>query len=308
LKVAIVGGGGRVGSNAAFALQIGGIVQELAIIDANRDMADGEALDLRHGMSLSSPTRITSGGYEALNGTDIIVVTAGLRRKPDESRLDLINRNVALFKTVLDEIKNAPVSSDCILFVVTNPVDVLTHIAVKSGIFPQQRVIGLGTVLDTARFRSFLATAHGVDATQVSALILGEHGDSMVPIWSSAAVNGIPLSSLPSYRPNEAQAIFDDTKKSGARVIQLKGGAGYAVGLGIKQVVEAIALDSKSLLPVSSLQTGLFGVQDVCYSVPTRIGRGGVEQHVEIALWDKERMAMQRSAEVLRDTLRQVGA
>lgn len=307
MKVAIVGGGGRVGSNAAFALQIGGVVQEIAVVDANRDLADGEALDLRHGMSVSSPTRITSGGMEACAGADMVVITAGLRRKPDESRLDLINRNVALFKTVLEDLKKAGPSHGCILLVVTNPVDVLTHLAVRANLCAPERVIGLGTVLDTARFRSFLADAHGVDATQVSALILGEHGDSMVPIWSSAAVNGVPISSLPDYREADAAAIFENTKKSGARVIQLKGGAGYAVGLSIKQVVEAIALDRKSLLPVSSLQNGLFGIRDVCLSVPTRLGRRGVEQHVEIALWDKERMALQRSGEVLKDTLRQVG-
>ncbi|MBM3463654.1 MAG: malate dehydrogenase [Armatimonadetes bacterium] len=303
MKVAIVGGGGRVGSNAAYALQIGGLMSEIAIVDVNRELAEGEALDLRHGSSIASASRIVGGGFEACAGAHVVVVTAGLRRKPDESRLDLINRNVALFRGVLDEMRNASLAKDCILFVVSNPVDILTHLAVQSGIFAPSRVIGLGTVLDTARFRSHLADALGVDATQISALILGEHGDSMVPIWSSAAVNGVPLSSLPSYRPNEVAAIFDQTKKSGARVISLKGGAGYAVGLGIKQVVEAIALDKKAILPVSSLQNGLFGIKDICLSLPTRIGRGGVEELVEIALWDKERMALQRSAEVLKETL-----
>lgn len=307
MKVAIVGGGGRVGSNAAFALQIGGVISELAIVDANREMADGEALDLLHGASVSSHVRVYAGGYETLRGANCVVVTAGLRRKPDESRLDLINRNVQLFRGVLDEIKNAGVAGDCILFVVTNPVDVLTHLAVRSGIFPWERVIGLGTVLDTARFRSFLADAYKLDATQVSALILGEHGDSMVPIWSSAAVNGVPLTALPGYSEPQAAGIFDQTRKSGARVIALKGGAGYAVGLGIKQVVEAIARDTRSLLPVSSLQQGLFGVRDVCYSVPTIVGRAGVLGHVEIALWEKEKAALQKSADVLRETLRQVG-
>lgn len=295
------------GSNAAYALQIGGVVQDLAIVDVNKELAEGEALDLRHGASLSSATRITWGGYEAVAGSDVVVVTAGLRRKPDESRLDLINRNVALFKTILEEIGRVKVGPNCTLFIVTNPVDVLTHIAVNAKLVPPQRVLGLGTVLDTARFRSFLAEMHRVDATQVSALILGEHGDSMVPIWSSAAVNGTPLTSLPTYREAEASAAFEGTKKSGARVIALKGGAGYAVGLGIKVVVEAIALDKKALLPVSSLQQGLYGVRDVCYSVPTVVGRDGVEQQVEMVLWDRERMALQQSATVLRETLNRLG-
>jgi L-lactate dehydrogenase len=306
VKVAIIGGGGRVGSNAAFALQIGGIISEMVLIDANKETAEGEALDLRHGASVASHIRISAGDYDRLSGTDIVVITAGLRRKPDESRLDLINRNVALFRTILDAIKNSG-CRDCILFIVTNPVDILTHLAVQSGITAPNKVIGLGTVLDTARFRSYLSEALRVDATQLSALILGEHGDSMVPIWSSAAVAGVPLTSLPNYREADMAAAFDATKKSGAQVIKLKGGAGYAVGLGIKQVVEAIALDRKALLPVSSLQNGLFGVRDVCYSVPTRLGRNGVEELVEIALWDKERMALQRSGEVLKDTLRQLG-
>jgi L-lactate dehydrogenase len=308
MKVAIVGGGGRVGSNAAYALQIGGVVSELVIVDANGELAEGEALDLMHGASLSSPTRVVAGGFDALAGCDVVVVTAGLRRKPDESRLDLINRNVALFRAILGELGGARLAPSCILFVVTNPVDILTRIAVEAGIFAPPRVIGLGTVLDTARFRSTLAKLHRVDPTQVSALILGEHGDSMVPIWSSAAVNGVPLSSLPGWREAEAQSAFEATKSSGARVIKLKGGAGYAVGLGIKVVVEAIALDRKALLPVSSLQTGAYGVHDVCYSIPTVVGRSGVEGHVEVALWERERQALLHSAEVLRETFSQVSA
>ncbi|MHB2019954.1 MAG: L-lactate dehydrogenase [Candidatus Xenobia bacterium] len=306
MKVAIIGAGGRVGSNTAFALQLGGLVTEMAIIDANAEMAKGEALDLRHGSSMTSSQRIYAAGYEGCEGADIVIITAGLRRKPDESRLQLINRNVELFRTIMEELKKARPSPRAIILVVANPVDILTYIAVKSGILPASQVIGLGTVLDTCRFRSFLGEHFKVDPTQLSALILGEHGDSMVPIWSTAAVNGTPLWSLPGYREDEVMRIFENTKKSGAEVIKLKGGAGWAVAVAIKQVVDAILLDKRALLPVSSLQSGLFGIDDVCLSLPTLIGSKGVQELVEIKLWEKEKLLLQQSGRVLKETLAQV--
>jgi L-lactate dehydrogenase len=303
MKVSIIGGGGRVGSNAAYALQIGGIVSEMAIVDVNQELAEGEALDLRHGASVCGGQKIYHGSYEAVAGSDIVVITAGLRRKPDESRLDLINRNVALFKNIMGEVASQKLADGAILFVVANPVDILTYLATKLIDLPAERVIGLGTVLDTARFRSFLGEHFQVNQTQVSALILGEHGDSMVPIWSSAAINGTPLKSFAGFDQAKADELFAATKKSGAQVIRLKGGAGYAVGLAIKEVVEAIALDKKTLLPISSLQTGIWGVTDVCYSVPTIVGKGGVEKQVPISLSDAENAAMLNSARVLKETI-----
>ena len=306
MKVSIIGGGGRVGSNAAYALQIGGLAKELAIVDVARDMAEGEALDLRHGASVAASQKIYAGGYEACEGSDVVVITAGLRRKPDESRLDLINRNVALFRTLLDAVKKVKLPDGAIILVVSNPVDILTHLAVQSGILPAKQVIGLGTVLDTTRFRSLLAEYFEVDPTDVDALILGEHGDSMFPVWSSAAINGVPLCSFPNYDEATVKGIFDFTKKSGAEVIRLKGGAGYAVGLAIKVVVDAIILDKKAILPVSSLMQGYMGITDVCFSVPTVVGRGGVEKLIEIALSDDEKAALINSANVLKQTISQV--
>jgi len=193
-----------------------------------------------------------------------------------------------------------------VLLVVSNPVDILTYLAVKEFTLPPQQVIGLGTVLDTARFRSLLAEHFGVAATDMKVLILGEHGDSMVPVWSSAAANGVPLQSLPGYDPVKVQEIFDFTKKSGAEVIRLKGGAGYAVGLAIREVVHAILLDTRQILPVSTLQTGLYGISDVCLSVPTIVGRRGVIQQIEMQLTEEELQALQRSARALKETLAQV--
>jgi L-lactate dehydrogenase len=307
MKVSIIGGGGRVGSNAAYALQTGGLAKEIAIVDVAEDLAQGEALDLRHGASVAGSQKIYAGGYEAVAGSDIVVITAGLRRKPDESRLDLINRNVALFRGIIEEIRKVELAPEAVILVVSNPVDILTYLAVKLLGLPPGRVIGLGTVLDTVRFRSLLGEYFEVDPRDVDALILGEHGDSMVPIWSSAAINGVPLRSFPNYDEEKVKGIFDLTKKSGAEVIRLKGGAGYAVGLAVKLVVEAVILDKKAILPVSSLMQGYMGIRDVCFSVPTVVGRLGAEKLIEIALSDEEKAALMKSAETLRGTLNQLG-
>src|SRR6266404_5779501 len=182
MKVTIIGGGGRVGSCAAFALQGAGLVSELQILDANKDMAEGEALDLLHGSALAGDQRIYAGDYSRAADSDIFVITAGLRRKPDESRLELINRNVVLFLQILDSIKSAGFRKEAHIFVVSNPVDILTQLAVQRMGLPWQQVYGLGTMLDTARFSSFIADELRLAPTQVKALILGEHGDSMAPI------------------------------------------------------------------------------------------------------------------------------
>ncbi|HRI42849.1 MAG TPA: lactate/malate dehydrogenase family protein [Fimbriimonadaceae bacterium] len=306
MKVSIIGGGGRVGSDAAYALQLGGIVKEIALVDANADMAAGEALDLLHGSALTASQKIISGDYDVVTGSDCVVITAGLRRKPDESRLELINRNVGLFKQILDSLKGVKLGSAATVLVVSNPVDILTHLAAKSGILPESQVIGLGTVLDTCRFRSLLADRFNVGARDIQALILGEHGDSMVPIWSSATVNGIPLSSLPGYTQEEASAVFEFTKKSGAEVIRLKGGAGRAVGVSIKVVVEAMALDNGQILPVSAVQNGKMGISDVSLSLPTKVGRKGVMEIIEPAVDSAEREGLAKSAQSLKDVFAQI--
>ncbi len=306
MKVAIIGGGGRVGSCAAFALQCGGIVSEIQLLDANKDMADGEALDLLHGAAFTADQRIYSGDYARASDSDLFLITAGLRRKPDESRLDLINRNVALFNQILDSIRSAGFRKDAIIFVVSNPVDILTQLATRRLGLPWQQVIGLGTMLDTSRFSSFIADELKLAPTQVKALILAEHGDSMVPIWSSATVNGLPLTGLPQCSPGFQNAVFERTRGSGAEVIKKKGGAGWAVAVAIRDVIHAIALDQQRLLPVSSLQQGAYGLRNICLSVPTVLGRRGVMDQVEINLWPKEKLALQNSAKALQDTLSKV--
>jgi len=306
MKVSIIGGGGLVGSCAGFALQAGKIVSEIALVDVNQDLCEGQALDLLHGASLMAPQRIMAGGTEACKDSDIIVITAGLRRKPDESRLDLINRNVALFRGILADVKQHGYKKDAIVFVVSNPVDVLTYLAVKELGLPASQVIGLGTVLDTTRLRSLLAQRLNVPPTQVNVTIFGEHGDSMVPIWSMAQVANLPLDKYPGVTPNLISEIETKTRGSGAEVIKKKGGAGFAVGVSIADVVHSIALDDHRIHPVSSLMSGAYGIRDVCLSIPTVIGRTGVQSHIEVELWSKERTALVQSGNVLKETISKV--
>ena len=301
-KVSIIGGGGRVGSDAAYALQLGGVVREMALVDANPDMAAGEALDLRHGNSLTSIIKFTSSNeYGIVDGSDCVVITAGLRRKPDETRLDLINRNVGLFKGILDSLKGCKLAPGATIVVVSNPVDILTQLAAKSGIVPESHVVGLGTVLDTARFRSLLSDALNISAPDIKALVLGEHGDTMVPILSSATASGVPLTSYPGVTEQSVKDVFEFTRKSGAEVIRLKGGAGRAVGLSIKEVVEAIALDSHAILPVSSVQHGKLGISDISLSLPTVVGRHGVVEVIEPVVSDEEKELLHKSAASLKE-------
>jgi len=306
MKVTIIGGGGRVGSNAAFALQCAGMVSDIQILDANADLAEGEALDLLHGASVLGDQRIYAGDYDRARDSDMFVITAGLRRKPDESRLDLINRNVSLFKMILQSIQDAGYKSCAKFFVVSNPVDILTHLAAQTLKVDPKQVFGLGTMLDTARFRSLISAELGIASSQVKALILGEHGDTMIPIWSSATAAGLPLKGFPKFGPNFEKTIFERTRGSGAEVIKRKGGAGWAVGTTIAETVHAVLLDKKAILPVSSPQKGCYGIRDISISVPTIVGKSGVEGHLEIELWPKEKQGLLSSANTLKETFRKV--
>jgi L-lactate dehydrogenase len=306
MKVSIIGGGGLVGSCAGFALQCGGVARDIALLDVNAEAADGHALDLMHGGPSTADQRIYAGGYENISDSDVICITAGLRRKPDESRLDLINRNVDLFLSILEEIRSAGLKSGAIVHVVSNPVDILTYLAAERLDLPPTQVIGLGTQLDTIRFRSLIARKLKLPPTQVAALILGEHGDSMVPIWSSATAAGLSLEKYPGWSPHLASEVFQRTKGSGAEVIQKKGGAGFAVGIAIRDVIQSIVLDQQRILPVSTVQQGCFGLRGVALSVPTVIGRGGAVKCLETELWPKELQGLRSSGMALQRTLQTV--
>ena len=303
MKVSIIGGGGLVGSCAAFALQCGGLAREIALLDVNQELAVGQALDLQHGGPSVADQTIVGGGYQHIPTSDVICITAGLRRKPDESRLDLINRNTDLFVQILKDVKAAGPKSSAIVLVVSNPVDILTYVAAQVLDLPCNQVIGLGTQLDTIRFCSLIAQQLNSPPTQTSALILGEHGESMVPIWSSATIAGLPLDKYPGWSPTLANQLFTRTRGSGAEVIKRKGGAGFAVGIAIRDVIDSVILDQRRVLPVSSVQNGCYGVRDVALSVPTVVGRAGVVNRMEIDLWPKEVQGMRASGAALRKTL-----
>jgi L-lactate dehydrogenase len=247
---------------------------------------------------------LTSGGYEQVPDSDVICITAGLRRKPEESRLDLINRNTDLFASILAEIQKVGVKKSAIVLVVSNPVDILTSVAAHKLGLPISQVLGLGTQLDTIRFCSLIADTLKSSPTQTKALILGEHGDSMVPIWSSATVGGLSLDKYPGWNGAIADKIFTRTKGSGAECLSKKGGAGFAVGIAIRDVIHAIALDQNRILPVSTVQDGAcYGIRDVAISVPTVVGRPGAVQRIEIDLWPKELQGLRASAAAIKPTL-----
>lgn len=304
MKVSIIGGGGLVGSCAGFALQATGAASEIALLDVNKDLALGQALDLMHGGPSTSDQVISSGGYEHIADSDVICITAGLRRKPEESRLDLIHRNTELFLSILAEVAKAKPKPSAVVLVVSNPVDVLTYLAAERLGLPTSQVLGLGTQLDTIRFRSLLAAHLGTPPKQTSALILGEHGDSMVPIWSGATVAGLPLDKYPNWSHQIGTQIFERTKKSGAEMLKTKGGAGFAVGVAIADVIDSVILDKNLILPVSSVLRGeVYGLRDVALSVPTKVGRGGRKAMLEIDLWPKELQGLKASERSLKETL-----
>ncbi|MBN1459097.1 MAG: lactate dehydrogenase, partial [Armatimonadetes bacterium] len=252
-KITIVGGAGRVGSNAAYALQSGLVGEEIALVDTAESAAQGEALDLTHGRAALGGPRFVAGGYRVATGSDMVVVTAGLRRKPDESRLELITRNANLFRQILNSLNEVELAEDVVLLVVTNPVDVLTYLAATELGRPPRRTIGLGTSLDTLRFRSLLGEELGLDPSRIHATMLGEHGDSMVPMLSGIRYEGKPIQQSPQYSPDAIDRAVERTRGAGAECLRLKGGAGYAVGLAIRQVVEAVLGDTAATLPVSTL-------------------------------------------------------
>lgn len=283
---------------------MGGVVSEIVLTDIMKEQVEGEALDLMHGGALLHDQRIYAADVAAAAKADVVIITAGLRRKPDESRLELVNRNVSLFMSIVKDLKEAGLGNDTVLIVVSNPVDILTYLAVKHSGLPPGQIIGLGTLLDSTRFSSLIADAIKVSPTQVRALMLGEHGDSMVPLWSSATCNGLSLEKHAGLSSTSKIKIFERTRQSGAEVIRLKGGAGWAVGACIAALVHTIVLDQKKILPVSSFQTGAYGLRDVCISVPTMVGRCGVVKHTEWELWPRELQELTKSATVVQNAVR----
>ena len=306
MKVTVVGGAGRVGSTTLFQLLLDGGFQELVVLDIMKDAAEGEALDLLHGMALSHRCVIRAGDYDASEGSDFVVITAGIPRQPGETRLDLLKKNVDLMRGVLEQVmkyNDAPY-----LIMVANPVDVLTYQAITTTGIPVDKVIGTGTLLDTTRFRSLLGDRLGVSPDQVYAYMLGEHGDSQAPVTSTATVAGIPLRQFPGYSDQLLQDVIEATRFGGAEVIKRKRGTFYAVAPMIVELLRAIRLDEKRVLPISTLMDGSYlGIRDVALSIPCVVGAGGREKSVHLDLAPDEREALLNSARVLRGAIEEVG-
>ncbi|MDO5357900.1 L-lactate dehydrogenase [Slackia faecicanis] len=301
-KVAIVGCG-FVGSSSAFALMQSGLFTEMVLIDVDRDRAEGEALDISHGLPFARPMNIYAGDYDDAADAAITVITAGANQKPGETRLDLVKKNVEIFKTIIPEI--AARDYQGIILVVSNPVDVLTYVTIKLSGLPLGRVLGSGTVLDTARFKYAIGQHLGVDPRTVHARIVGEHGDSEIAVWSTANVGGVPINSfceLRGFYDHEAsmRRIAEGVKNSAYEIIEKKNATYYGIAMTVKRLCEAIVRDEKSVLPVSNLMEGDYGLDDVVLSMPAIIGRGGMEQKVPISLSDEEQRKLEESAAALR--------
>jgi L-lactate dehydrogenase len=302
-------GTGNVGSTFAYALLLSGLAAEIVLIDVNHAKAEGEAMDLNHAVPFAHPTRIWAGSYADTAGAVVTVIAAGVGQKPGETRLDLLRRNAQVFREVVPPI--AQHNPEGIVLIATNPVDVLTYAAWKISGLPAQHVIGSGTILDTLRFRYLLSQHFGVDPRSVHAYIIGEHGDSEVPVWSLANIAGmrLPVFCAASGLPQDdaaMQEIFRCTRDAAYEIIQRKGATYYAVAAGLMRIVEAILRDQNTVLSVSSIVDNYLGITDVCLSLPTILHRGGVERILRLELNEKEIAGLQHSAEVLKKTIAQL--
>ena len=304
-KVAIIGYG-FVGSASAFALMQSGLFTEMVLLDANHQKAEGEAEDIVHGIPFGRPMQIYAGDYDDIADAAIIVITAGANQKPDETRLDLVNKNIAIFQSIIPEITKRDFEG--ILLIVANPVDILTYTAQKLSGYPEKRVIGSGTVLDSARLKYHLGQHLGVDSRSVHAFIVGEHGDSEIAAWSSANISGIPLDNFCEMRGHynhmeATERIAAEVKQSAYEIISKKGATYYGIAMSVKRICEAIIRDEKSILPISTMLHGEYGISDVVLSLPCIVGRDGYETKVPIDLDQEEVSKLHESANTLKEVL-----
>ncbi|MGN1090953.1 MAG: L-lactate dehydrogenase [Alphaproteobacteria bacterium] len=306
-KIAIIGCG-FVGSATAFCLMQSGLFSEMVLLDADQSKAEGEALDISHGLAFAKPMKIYAGSYDDIRDASVVVITAGANQKPGETRLDLVKKNIAIFKSILSEIKQR--SYNGILLIVANPVDILTTVALKLSDLPENKVLGSGTVLDTARLKYELSNHLNVDSRSIHAFIIGEHGDSEIAAWSCANVSGIPLDNFCEMRgyfnhEESMRRISSDVKNSAYEIIAKKKATYFGIAMSVKRICEAIVRDEKSILPISSMMHGEYGISDIALSVPAIVGKDGVETHVPLQLSKSEIKKLQDSANTLKEILKQ---
>jgi L-lactate dehydrogenase len=283
-----------------------GLFSEMVLIDADHNKAEGEALDISHGLPFAKPMKIYAGTYDDIVDAAIIIISAGAAQKPGETRLDLVKKNVAIFRSIMGEISSRNVHD--ILLIVANPVDILTSVAQKLSGLPSNRVFGSGTVLDTARFKYLLGEHLSIDSRSVHAFIIGEHGDSEIAAWSSANVSGIPINDFCEMRGHfqheeSMERIADEVRNSAYEIIEKKHATYYGIAMSVRRICECIIRDEKSILSVSSTINGEFGIEGVCLSMPAIVGADGVETLVPISLDDKEKEKLQESAATLKKVL-----
>lgn len=302
-RKAVMVGCGFVGSASVFALMQSGLFSEIAMIDADMDKVEGEAMDISHGIPFAKHMRVYAGDYDDVRDAGIVIVTAGANQKPDETRLDLVHKNVGIFKSIIPEIASRDFKG--ILLVVANPVDILTAVAQKLSGLPENRVIGSGTVLDTGRLKTRISDHLGVDSRSVHAFIIGEHGDSEIAAFSSANVSGIPLNDFCEmkghFNHDESEKfIAEDVKNAAYEIIQRKRATYFGVAMAVKRICECIVRDEKSILPVSTMMHGEQGIEGVVLSMPCVVGGDGIETQVPIKLDEDEAKRLKESADILK--------
>lgn len=306
-KVVIIGCG-FVGASCAFALMQSGLFSEMVLIDSDKAKAEGEALDISHGIPFAKPIKIYAGDYDDIKNASIVILTAGANQKPNETRLDLVKKNICIFKSIIPEITKRNYKG--ILLVVSNPVDILTTVAQKLSNLPENKVFGSGTVLDTARLKYELGNHLNVDLRSVHAFIIGEHGDSEIPAWSSANVSGIPLNKFCEMRgyfnhDEGMKKIAESVKNSAYEIISKKNATYFGVAMAVKRICEAVVRDEKSILSVSSKINGEFGIEGISLSMPAIVGKDGIECLVPIQLNENEIKKLKHSSETLKKVLEQ---
>ena len=281
-----------------------GIASEIVLVDVNKDKCLGEAWDLEHGISFVPQTKIWAGDYSDCKDADVVVITAGLGQKVGQTRLELASANAKIIKDIIEKIRRY--TDKAVILMVTNPLDVMTYVALKKSGLPDYQVLGTGTTLDSSRFRFLLAQEFGVAPDSMGAYLIGEHGDSEVPVYSHVNLMGENISALPEYNKKAAEQAYLKTKNAAYDIICKKGATYYAIALAVERVVRAILYDENHIFPVSSLLTGQYGLKDVCLSLPAVVGRMGIKKVMEIKLSPDELEKLRRSAKIVRETIESV--
>ncbi len=310
-KITVIGAG-YVGSSIAYTIVLKELVSEIVLIDINKDKAEGDAMDINHGISFVAPTKVYAGDYSDIKGSDMVIITAGANQKEGEKRTDLLKRNADIFKDIISNTL-CYCHDDTILMVVTNPVDILTYVTHKLSGFSKNNVIGSGTVLDTSRLKYLIGEHTNFDPRNIHTYMIGEHGDSEVAAWSITRVAGMPFSEFCTSADCKnslctcEEKFYNKTKNAAYEIINRKGATYYAVAMAVSRIIECIIGDEHSILTISSVLEGEYGIRDVCLSVPTVVGSGGAERVLEVDFSDEEIIGLKNSADTLKKLAKEIG-